>query len=225
MGFLKKLIKIDADTLNGQTSAGGGADEDSILEKVYPVGSIYISVNNVNPGTLFGIGTWVAWGSGKVPVGVDADTSYFNSVEKTGGSTTVTLTYDQCGVAPHSHTFTGTAHTHTFTGKSVNTSTNGSHTHTELKVDGNVKVGFSRPASFTSSPDAGFLLLSGLSSTVPCGLVTDAQGSHYHTVTASGTNASVAAGGTISNNTAKNATTSHTNLQPYITCYMWKRTA
>lgn len=39
----------------------------SFLDAVYPVGSIYMSVKATNPGTLFG-GTWVAWGSGRVPV-------------------------------------------------------------------------------------------------------------------------------------------------------------
>lgn len=52
---------------------------------MHPVGSIYMSVNSTNPSSLFG-GTWVAWGSGKVPVGVDADDTDFKSVEKIGGN-------------------------------------------------------------------------------------------------------------------------------------------
>ena len=31
--------------------------ESSLLNSIYPVGSIYLSVNSTNPGTLFG-GTW-----------------------------------------------------------------------------------------------------------------------------------------------------------------------
>lgn len=36
---------------------GGGNTIQSILEMVYPVGSIYISVNSINPNSLFGFGT------------------------------------------------------------------------------------------------------------------------------------------------------------------------
>ena len=59
----------------------------SFLDAVYPVGSIYMSVKSTNPGTLFG-GTWVAWGKGRVPVGIDTSDSDFKTVEKTGGEKT-----------------------------------------------------------------------------------------------------------------------------------------
>lgn len=55
-----------------------------IANIIYPVGSIYMSVNNTNPKTLFG-GTWTEWGKGRVPVGVNTADIEFNEVEKTGG--------------------------------------------------------------------------------------------------------------------------------------------
>ena len=58
-----------------------------ILDIIYPVGSIYMSVNSTNPKNLFG-GTWVAWGTGRVPVGIDTSQTEFASVEKTGGEKT-----------------------------------------------------------------------------------------------------------------------------------------
>ena len=58
---------------------------DNIVNLIYPVGSIYMSVNSTNPSTFFG-GTWVSWGTGKVAVGVDISDTNFNMVEKTGGS-------------------------------------------------------------------------------------------------------------------------------------------
>lgn len=37
---------------------GGGFNEEEILQKVYPVGSIYISTISTNPSDLFGFGSW-----------------------------------------------------------------------------------------------------------------------------------------------------------------------
>lgn len=56
----------------------------TLLDFIYPIGSIYMSVSSTNPELLIG-GEWVSWGAGRVPVGVDTTDSDFNSVEKTGG--------------------------------------------------------------------------------------------------------------------------------------------
>ena len=60
----------------------------------HPVGSIYMSVNNTNPSTLFG-GIWIDWGTGRVPICVDTSDSDFNSVEKTGGKKAHVLTQSE----------------------------------------------------------------------------------------------------------------------------------
>jgi hypothetical protein len=39
------------------------------LATIYPIGSIYTSTVSTNPATLFGIGTWVAFGAGRVLLG------------------------------------------------------------------------------------------------------------------------------------------------------------
>ena len=65
-----------------------------MINLIYPVGSIFMSTNSENPSTYLG-GTWEAWGSGRVPVGVDTSNSNFSTVEKTGGEETVKLKCDQ----------------------------------------------------------------------------------------------------------------------------------
>ena len=52
------------------TNIKNGTNIENIMLANYPVGSIYFSVDSANPSTKFG-GTWVAWGKGRVPVGVD----------------------------------------------------------------------------------------------------------------------------------------------------------
>ncbi|MDR2074478.1 MAG: DUF859 family phage minor structural protein [Oscillospiraceae bacterium] len=71
-----------------------------VLNLVYPVGAIYMSVSSTNPSSLFG-GSWSLWGSGRVPVCVNTSDSDFNTVEETGGAKTVTLTTSQ--MPSHTH--------------------------------------------------------------------------------------------------------------------------
>ena len=82
-----------------------------LLNLVYPVGSIYWSSNNTNPGTLFG-GTWTQI---KDKFILAAGDSYSNGA--TGGAATVTLTVSNMPSHTHSFTPIGTvgSHTHSFT--------------------------------------------------------------------------------------------------------------
>lgn len=75
---------------------------------IFPVGSIYLSVTDTNPSTYFG-GTWESWGSGRVPVSVDASDTDFDTVEKTGGAKTHTLTVAEMPSHNHQQIFDQTA--------------------------------------------------------------------------------------------------------------------
>lgn len=66
----------------------------------YPVGSIYLSVNNTNPTIWFG-GTWEQIAKGRTLVGVDTSDTDFNIVKKTGGEKKHTLTIDE--MPSHKH--------------------------------------------------------------------------------------------------------------------------
>ena len=200
------------------------------INTMYPVGSIYMSVNNTNPSTLFG-GTWEAWGAGKVPVGVDVGETEFNEVEKTGGAKSETLSVNQ--IPSHNHNFTGTAHGHTFTGTAHNHSFTGStHNHGTsssgqkfLVSKNNIAINGTKRAFTSSSSNGSYFVYTDDND---AGIVEDSktanatQGGTIGSTTAGGTISNATAGGSISNTGSGQA---HNNLQPYITCYMWKRTA
>lgn len=57
------------------------------------IGSLYINADvPTNPAVLLGYGTWAAFGSGRVLVGVDAGQPEFDTLGDTGGAKTHTLT-------------------------------------------------------------------------------------------------------------------------------------
>jgi len=122
----------------------------------HPVDSIYITVSPDEDTAAkmhdkYG-GTWEAWGSGKVPVGVNTQETEFNTVEKTGGAKTHTLSVAEMP----------------------------SHTHDIPTALAAATLGFAGSGTYGSG-----------------------------------------VGSTVTN--AKGGGNSHNNLQPYITCYMWKR--
>lgn len=155
---------------------------------IFPVGSIRMTVSAADESTFLG-GTWVRWGTGRVPVGVNTSDTNFNTVEKTGGASTHTLATAEL-----------TSHNHSFSG-SVTVNANGVHTH--QASSGSYKVG--------SGSGSTYFYMTNNGST--SGQTTGSGGSHDHTATVSGS---------VGNNGSGSA---HNNLQPYITCYFWKRTA
>lgn len=191
----------------------GGSVPSNLVDLIYPVGSIYMSVNNTNPSVLFG-GTWEAWGSGKVPVGVDANDEDFDEAEATGGAKTHTL--DSTQIPAHTHSVYGNTgansvgHTHSGTTGTISAN----HSHSVNCVNHPSNRAGHIPGGGGTEFDVG-------QSSVGTGTV---SANHTHSFTTGGQSAnhthlvnltSGSTGGGLA----------HNNLQPYITCYMWKRTA
>ena len=90
------------DTTQVATTAFVQDVADAVKAALYPVGSIYINASvATNPATLLGFGTWVAFGSGRTMVGLDAGQTEFNTLEETGGAKTHTLTTSE--IPSHTH--------------------------------------------------------------------------------------------------------------------------
>jgi hypothetical protein len=121
---------------------------------------------------LLGFGTWVAFGAGRVPVGLDAGNAAFDTAEETGGSADTIVV---------SHTHTATV-------------TDPGHAH-----GGVPNISRDR---FDSGPF-------------------DYNAIWFSTTT---NTAGATTGISVSNSTTGSSGT-NANYQPYITVYMWKRTA
>jgi len=198
--------------------------QNDLLNKTYPVGSIYITTTNTNPSSIIG-GIWEAYGNGRTLVGVNTNDTNFNAVNKTGGSATNTLAI--ANMPSHAHSIpilSGTAasagsHQNSIPALSGSTSSAGSHNHSIRYADnqGNISNwGVAWNTSSTSSFERGSAVTTEGAHThtvTTTASTTGSSGAHTHSVSTKATNT-----GSIGNGTA------FTNLQPYITVYIWKRT-
>lgn len=144
--------------------------------EAFAVGSVFIAVVATNPATLLGYGTWAAFGTGRVLVGIDAADPDFDVVEEVGGAKTVTLTEAQ--IPAHTHAPTDPGHIHT-----------------------------TQRYPTATGANSGFTIDTSMSGTLADNTLPVKSATTGITIATTG------GGG------------SHSNVQPYIVVYMWKRTA
>lgn len=183
------------------------------VDKIYPVGSIYMSASEVDPEVLFG-GTWVQLedafllGAGSTySVNHVNDVTYGGDPAPTidGGEPTHTLTPAETATKNHSHNYA-----------KPNASTGG-HTLTVSEIPSHDHKIVERNNSGTSTMWA-YMTENGKysPSNTRC-QSTGGGGSHSHTISTTAT----ATTGNPSN--ADGA--AHNNMPPYMVVYIWKRVA
>jgi len=172
------------------TTAPGGGSGLSI-DDIYPVGSIYMSVNSANPGTLFSGTTWQQISDTFL---LAAGSTY--AAGSTGGEAEHTLTAAESGVPAHGHGFTDPTY--------KTSGTDGTHRH-QTHYNNTAASGTARAHSSNASGYSQSYFM-------------DTGGGHGHTITKN-------TSGSVSNNTAADASAAHNNMPPYLAVYMWKRTA
>ena len=208
----------------------------------FPIGSIYMSVTNINPSTIFG-GTWerikgkflIAADDNTYTLGATGGNSTHNHTNSGTGSTTLTVNQ----IPAHTHTLNG--HTHTY---NKSNATSGSTTLTINQIPAH-----SHEIRATANPNTGGVGYRGTfngkegsgQSQYPTGgntaLTGGGQG-HTHSISTTSTNTGAASGSTANSsafntggttqggtNANTGSGTAHNNLQPYFTCYIWCRTS
>ena len=193
----------------------------------FPVGAIYMSTTSANPSTFWTGTTWQAFATGKTIVGIDTSDTDFNSVNKTGGSKEVVLTVPN--LPTHNHTVGDNSHSHTVNGVGDHSHTLNDHAHylpphqhgsgwgeqNHTGYWGNWPGNNFRGSSSTDFDNNMFLTSPVDQWTNGAGAVgMSGSGAHSHTINATTHSHTLS-------NTGSN--TAHSNLQPYIVTYIWKR--
>lgn len=212
----------------------------NLENNIYPVGSIYISVSNTNPSTLFG-GTWVEFGTGRTLVGYKSSDADFDAVGETGGDKIRTLAVDN--LPSHSHKYdkyNSSSEGHTLTKANLP-----SHSHKVYGISVSSTVG---SAEFNTQPDGNAVVYKHDTKTSIWSTHTDDD----RTVVTGYTCIKIGASHTLDNGTTAMEPTTHdggggahshqiqgttTNTgntgngtafdtqDPYVVVYMWRRTA
>lgn len=211
-GNLQSQIDTLESQLNSQVSTLQGQIA-NVKTSFYRVGDIIMTTVASNPSSVYG-GTWVAWGAGRVPVGYSSSDSDFNSAEKTGGSKTQNYA--------HSHTVN--AHSHVVP----------SHVHSLTNDSACAMIGrtVQSPAtiSYKNGGSRGGLTydrrLTFVGGSSGQGLGIESINEKSSDVTSLYGNTNSASMTTQSSSPGTNSQLgSKSVVQPYITCYFWKRTA
>lgn len=180
--------------------------ETNRLNQMYPVGSIFETTNYSTTSQVQNAlgGTWEIYGAGRILVGINTDDSNFNTVGKTGGVSSITLS-----------TANLPSHTHSIPVLSGTAASAGSHSHNVIAYLDQTGYGVTIPAKksyflSTAIRHSGTTEIS--KQNVMQGTTATSAGEHTHTVT------------TTANTTGNiGSGSSFTNIQPSIAIYRYKR--
>ena len=193
----------------------------------FPVGAVYMSTTSANPSTFWTGTTWQAFATGKTIIGIDTSDTDFNSVNKIGGSKEVVLTVPNLPI--HSHTVGDNSHSHTANGVGDHSHTLNDHAHYLPPHQHGSGWGERNQTGYWGNwPGSNFRGAYGLDGdnnmflTSPVDQWTNGagavgmsgSGAHSHTINATTHSHTLS-------NTGSN--TAHSNLQPYVVTYIWKR--
>ena len=228
--------------------AGGTASVTAlrVLPYIFPIGAIYTATVSTNPVTLLGFGTWSAFGSGRVLIGAGTGTvvatfaSRASNVITVTGLTNAANNEFQTGQAvlytAAAGAMTGLTHNTTYYIVKVSALTFSlasslanaiAGTVISLSSDGTGTQTFTLTLTARAGGDTG--------GEENHGLTTAELSAHNHTVpTIAGgtggtsdtlTETSTATPTSTVPSSSTGGSTAHNNMQPFITVYMWQRTA
>ena len=221
IGDLSDLTTEDKTSLVNsvnEVKAYTGTIQSLVIDAIYPIGSLYMSINNTMPSALAEGKTWELLSGNYVLKTISSGTGGQTSSAGNTGSTT--LTAAQSGVPAHSHGLN--SHTHTQTGTFTSTSQSANHTHRVQKSVNN-NISFGLPENGTKF--IGNIMIHSGSGGAYKDIPENSVG-HTHKITLSGNTG--AASGSTANNSAANASQGHTHtagMPQNIGVYVWKRIA
>ena len=216
MNFKVNIVPNQDNTYSlGTTTKKWKVNEKEVptFDTIYPVGSIYMSINSTDPSILFG-GTWEA---------IENTFLIAQGDTYTAGSSG--------GNATHSHTTDAT----TTGGTALSIANMPAHNHNSRSLSGQI-------IARKNNSSASFLWLPGGDSVTTNGIITRGRnagsgaqydspswgGSGYYdtyTINATHTHDTQGSGTAHTHTQNSTGTSSVSNLPPYLAVYMWKRTA
>jgi microcystin-dependent protein len=235
-------VRIGSIALGGSSSGSGASD-------AWPIGSVFISVVATDPSVLLGFGTWVAFGSGRVMVGLDAADPDFDTAEEVGGEKTHLLVTAE--IPSHTHAVTDPGHVHGITDPTHNhvqdahlhgitdpthnhvqnahlhAITDPTHAHTQqVRNTGTAGTAGSQGSNTANLTAVGVTVAAATSITINNATATNQVAATGITVNnATATNQAAATSITINSgvtgitNVAAGGGGTHNNVQPYIVCF------
>lgn len=204
----------------GAGDPGDIVNKQDLFDLFYPIGSIYLSTNNINPNTLFGN----TWEQIQDTFLLAAGSTY--SAGSTGGEANHTLTESELPGHTHtlsSHTHSLQSHTHSLQSHTHSLS-NHTHSFQQQYYLGKGTMGYNGQAITGNGNERQLGTWNAMPATTTGGPSNNTSGGPSNN-TSGGPSNNTSGGPSTNVSGSTGSGNSHNNMPPYLAVYMWKRIA